>query len=139
MTAIGSGGPVAAIDVCYVEAPAIAAGLSAAAVAKVGRTALKVRNPANVPDADARAVIERFEQAWTNAPGSPAPEHFVVAADGSARYMQGIVTLGLCTSCHGSELTPEVAAAIRTRYPDDEATGFAVGSLRGAFLIDWPR
>jgi hypothetical protein len=46
MAAIVDGGPVAAIDGCREEAPEIAARLSVKADAHVGRTALRVRNPA---------------------------------------------------------------------------------------------
>ena len=137
MATLGSEGPVAAIEVCQVEAPVIAAGLSAGAQARVGRTALKVRNPANTPDADARGVLEQFDATWA-ADRSAPPESFTIAQDGSARYMSGIVTQGLCVTCHGATLTPELAAAVAERYPADEATGYAVGDLRGAFLIDWP-
>jgi hypothetical protein len=137
MAAIGAGGPVAAIEVCHVEAPAIATQQSARAGARIGRTSLKVRNAANAPDPTARAVLERFEQDWA-ADRSAPPESYIVSADGSARYMGGIVTQGLCVTCHGATLTPELALAIAARYPDDAATGFAVGDLRGAFLIDWP-
>jgi hypothetical protein len=28
--------------------------------------------------------------------------------------------------------------AIQQRYPDDQATGFIVGDLRGAFVVSWP-
>jgi catalase-peroxidase len=34
--------------------------------------------------------------------------------------------------------TPEVRAAVSRLYPADEATGFAVGDLRGAFVVEWP-
>ena len=48
--AMAAGGPVAAISVCRERAPAIAARLSRESGAAVGRTALRVRNPANAPD-----------------------------------------------------------------------------------------
>jgi hypothetical protein len=65
-------------------------------------------------------------------------ERFAAASDGSARYMQAIVLQPMCAMCHGDSLAPEVRATIQENYPDDQATGFAVGELRGAFLIDWP-
>ena len=58
--AIQKGGPVAAIDVCHTRAPAIAARLSAESGARVGRTALKLRNSANAPGDLQRAVLEQF-------------------------------------------------------------------------------
>ena len=73
------------------------------------------------------------------AAGAPAPpQHFDARPDGSARYMSAIVTQPLCLTCHGSEIAPEVAAEIARHYPEDQATGFAAGDLRGAFLIEWP-
>jgi Protein of unknown function (DUF3365) len=135
--AISAGGPIGAIDVCKVEAPQIAAQLSASANARVGRTSLKVRNSNSAPDSAARAVLERFELAWRSDSNTP-PEMFAIAANGSARYMRAIPTQALCVTCHGPALAPDVAAAIAARYPNDAATGFAVGDLRGAFVIEWP-
>jgi hypothetical protein len=135
--ALGERGPVGAIEVCSLEAPEIAARLSASSGAAVGRTSLRVRNPANEPDDEARTTLERFERAWQRDAGAP-PEDFAVAVDGSARYMRAIPTQPLCVTCHGPAIAPELAAAIAQRYPTDRATGFAQGSLRGAFLIEWP-
>jgi mono/diheme cytochrome c family protein len=135
--ALGERGPVGAIEVCSLEAPEIAARLSTSSGAAVGRTSLRVRNPANEPDDEARTTLERFELAWQRDASAP-PEDFAVATDGSARYMRAIPTQPLCVTCHGPAIAPELAAAIAERYPTDRATGFAPGSLRGAFLIEWP-
>jgi hypothetical protein len=58
--------------------------------------------------------------------------------DGGATYMQAIVTQPLCVACHGTALAPDVASALARLYPSDRATGFAVGDLRGAFVVRWP-
>jgi hypothetical protein len=135
--AIATSGPVGAISVCSLEAPGIAERLSAQAGARVGRTSLKVRNPANAPDEAASATLQRFEREWQGSAGAP-PEAFSVAGDGSARYMRAIPTQPLCVVCHGTAIAPDVAAALAARYPADSATGFGVGTLRGSFVIDWP-
>lgn len=134
--AIAEGGPVAAIEVCRLEAPAIAKRLSIGA--SVGRTALRVRNPENRARDDERAVLERFSRQLAAGESANALEDYMVLADGSARYMKAIPTQPMCLTCHGSVLAPAVAAAIQHRYPSDEATGFAPGSLRGAFVVRWP-
>jgi hypothetical protein len=36
-------------------------------------------------------------------------------------------------------LSPDVAAKLHDLYPQDRATGFSVGDLRGAFIITAPR
>ena len=137
MSALGAGGPVEAIGICNVEASVIAARLSEDTGARVARTALRVRNPGNAPDAVARTVLTEFQRDLAAGAAAP-PEHFETDPDGSARYMSAIVTQPLCVVCHGAELAPEVSAAIEQHYPSDQATGFTAGDLRGAFIIDWP-
>ncbi|MEZ5550925.1 MAG: DUF3365 domain-containing protein [Pseudomonadales bacterium] len=135
--ALAAGGPLNAIGVCSEVAPVIAARQSAASGAQVSRTALRVRNPDNAPDEEARAVLEDFRQQISAGSAMPV-EYFQVNDDGSARFMKAIVLQPMCALCHGQTLAPEVHAAVQQHYPDDQATGFAVGELRGAFLIDWP-
>ena len=137
LSALRTDGPVDAIDICSVEASPIAIRLSEQAGASVGRTALRIRNPDNAPDASARDVMAAFERDLAEGATAP-PEHFETRPDGSARYMSAIVTQPLCVTCHGSDIAPEVATAVTQHYPADQATGFAVGDLRGAFVIEWP-
>lgn len=135
--ALATGGPVEAIAVCNLEAPQISARLSADSDARVARTALKVRNPANTADAAARDVLEAFRLELA-ADATRIPEHFETSADGTARYMRAIVMQPLCVVCHGAAVAPDVRAAVARLYPADEATGFALGDLRGAFVVEWP-
>lgn len=138
--AIAQGGPVAAIGVCRDEAPGIASEVSAATGAVVRRTSLRVRNPANEPDAWERKGLERFEQLKAGGADLAAVEfneRLVVDGRPVRRYLKPIVTLPLCTTCHGTSVSPELSAAISARYPTDRATGFAQGDLRGAFSVTW--
>ena len=139
--AIQKGGPVAAIDVCHTRAPAIAARLSAESGARVGRTALKLRNPANAPDDLQRAVLEQFagDLASGKIEGPLEAAFEIKRAGGIERhYMRAIPTEALCLTCHGETVAPELAAAIARDYPGDQATGFKQGELRGAFSVVWP-
>lgn len=136
--AIAQGGPVGAIGVCREQAPAIARELSAAGGARVSRTALRVRDPANTPQPWQRDVLLRFQERM--AAGEPADglEYFETPAGEGARYMKAIPTGPLCVTCHGNNLAADVQAALRGMYPEDAATGFAAGDLRGAFSVVWP-
>jgi hypothetical protein len=102
----------------------------------VGRTALRVRNPANAPDDWERKVMRRWDA------GEPAAYHEVVDTPGGPklRWMTPIRLVGLCTKCHGNdtEISTATRAAIQDRYPDDQATDFAVGDRRGAFTVTVP-
>jgi hypothetical protein len=139
--AIAEGGPVAAINVCYLRAPEIAAQLSQASGARVGRTALRVRNPSNAPDELERSVLEQFSADVGSGPVDRPLEAVFEIRRGDAverRYMRAIPTDALCLTCHGKTLAPELAAAIARDYPKDQATGFEQGQLRGAFSVVWP-
>ena len=83
MAALATGGSVEALAVCNLEAPQISARLSADSGARVARTALKVRNPANKPDAAASAVLEEFRSELAS-DATKIPEHFETSADGAA-------------------------------------------------------
>jgi hypothetical protein len=47
---------------------------------------------------------------------------------------------GLCLQCHGQpdDLAPGVVESLERLYPDDQATGFAEGDLRGWFWVEVP-
>lgn len=132
-------GPVGALEVCNVQAPAIAAAIDEREGVTVGRTSLKWRNPDNKPDAWERGILEKFAadkaggasnldlETWAVVPGPDGGRDF--------RYMKAIPTLPLCLKCHGTAVAPEVAEKIRTLYPEDHATGYGLGDLRGAFTV----
>ena len=46
-----------------------------------------------------------------------------------------IETKPVCIACHGSDISLTVREVIDTHYPNDQATGFDIGSLRGAFTL----
>jgi len=136
--AMTEGGIERAVAVCNEAAPEIAAGLSASRDMEIGRTALRVRNPDNAPDAWERAQLDAFAVRHETGEAFAGMEHAeVVTQDGAAvfRWMKPIPMGGLCAACHGENIEPATLAAIRALYPEDEATGFAPGALRGAFTV----
>jgi hypothetical protein len=125
-------GPEAAIDVCAVDAPRLAAEASRDGV-RVGRAAARLRSPANAAPSWAEAPMT--ELARTPREG----EHRVVSLEGGrVGYVETITTKPMCLGCHGSEIRPEVATRIASRYPNDHARGFADGDFRGIFWAELP-
>jgi hypothetical protein len=49
--------------------------------------------------------------------------------------MQAIPTGALCLQCHGENISPEVQAELARLYPEDKATGYSAGDIRGAFVV----
>ena len=140
-SAMEIGGPTAAIEVCKIAAPDIAAEALEERGWRIGRTSLKLRNPANAPDAWELDVLRDFEARRTAGEDPAGIDHaeFVVRGDKRTfRYMKAIGTQPVCTVCHGTSIAPEVAAALDALYLEDRARGFKVGDIRGAFSIAQP-
>ncbi len=140
--ALESGGPVEAIAVCNERAPALAEETAADSGWRVARTSLKLRNPDNAPDAWESAVLRNFD-ARAAGGEDPAMIEFsaVVEQQGQRtfRYMKAIPTAEKpCLACHGKEIAPKVAARLAELYPEDAATGYSAGEIRGAFTLSRP-
>jgi len=125
-------GPESAIRACKEKAPQIADALSVDGVL-VGRTSHKLRNPANTAPNWVTPVLEAYLSM-----GSARTPAVVPLADNRIGYVEPIVMQALCLNCHGDALQPELAARIREDYPQDAATGFSVGDLRGVFWAEFP-
>ena len=52
--------------------------------------------------------------------------------------MKAIPTAELCLACHGTKIDPVVAAKLTELYPRDQARGYKVGDIRGAFTFIEP-
>lgn len=125
-------GPAEAIQVCRVQAPGIADALSVEGV-RMGRTSHKLRNPDNTsPD-----WVNPIMKTYLEDPSSRAPRA-VELPDNRRGYVEPIIVQPLCLTCHGSELAPAVSEQIAALYPDDQATGFEAGDLRGVFWLEFP-
>ncbi len=126
-------GPPAAIDACRIKAPEIAARLSSEGV-RMGRSSHRLRNPANASPAWITGVLERYLT-------DPADRGPVVVELGDDRlgYIEPIVAQPMCLACHGTSIAEPVQVAIDALYPDDKATGFEAGDLRGVFWVEFER
>ena len=122
-------GPEVAISVCKLEAPSIAAKLSTGGVT-MGRTSHRLRNPANAGPAWAEAVLQDYLGA--DADIGPQVRRL---DDGRTGYVEPIRMQAMCLTCHGTAVTPELTARINREYPEDKATGFEAGDLRGVFWV----
>ncbi|MGM0562933.1 MAG: Tll0287-like domain-containing protein [Pseudomonadota bacterium] len=132
--AMQEGGPVHAIDVCAVKAPDIASTLSAQTGWEVSRVSLKTRNPEAKPDEWERKQLKAFEQRQKSGESAESIST-QLKTESEFRYMQAQGTGGLCLTCHGENVAPEVQAKLDELYPKDRATGYQAGDIRGAISL----
>jgi hypothetical protein len=143
--AMSTDGPVAAVSVCKESAPAIARQLSIANDAKVTRVGTRVRNQnMGVPNAWQKEALTQFEARLSQGEKAADVEYWQVADNGHGkselRYAKAIAIQPQCLSCHGSaqDIAAPLAEKLRIEYPNDQATGYSVGQLRGAVVVTRP-
>ena len=138
--AIQQSGPAGAIGSCREEAPKMARAASEQSGWQIRRVSLKNRNPKAVPDDWERQALESFERSQAaGADASQLERWDTVTENGQSvrRYMRALPTQAMCLQCHGKaeDLGAGVAQRLGQLYPDDHATGYSVGQIRGAMTL----
>lgn len=131
--AMAQGGAVEAIKICAKEAPYIAAELSKQHGVFVQRVSDQTRNANNAPS-DAQSEVLAY---FAANPGQNE-RIYQTLEDGSNLFAQAITVQEPCLTCHGKNIAPSVKKALQATYPNDAATGYKKGDLRGMFSVTWP-
>jgi len=131
------GNPINAIHVCSVKAQEMSAKYSNEGLS-IRRVSRRYRNPADEPDVYELHRLGEFQRLHDR--NELPTESIQVVRDGgtkSLRYMKPIVIKQPCMMCHGQvgEIDNQVLDTIHSQYPGDQAIGYKVGDLRGAFTV----
>jgi hypothetical protein len=129
-------GAAGALEVCRRDAYAVAADIGMQQGLTMGRTSHKLRNPGNRPRPWAAAVVaenagRKYNEAKT----------YAVDLGSQVGVLVPIVMGESCSLCHGAKswLPTDVAGILKESYPDDQATGFATGDIRGWVWAEVPK
>ena len=138
MSAMQSGGALEAIEVCNTRAVPISEKVSLENSMNLSRVSLKNRNPDNAPNEWQTEVLNGFETR-KKAGEAPVDLNWNQISDTENgrefRFMKAIPTGGLCLQCHGTAIAPKLAEKLSELYPEDKATGYSEGDMRGAFVV----
>ncbi len=137
LTAMAEGGPMTAVSVCHDLAPKLTQEISEKHEVIIGRTALRTRNAQNAADAWEIAVLEQFNQRLANGEAMDTLVYAEQTSDGF-RLMKAIPMGGPCLACHGSTIPAALSEKTYELYPQDQARGFQIGEIRGAFTVRVP-
>ena len=139
-SAMQQGGVSNALPFCSLVASPLTAGLASKHGVTIRRVTHKARNPGDRADGSELAILKHFEAALTGT--NPPPPVVTNYAGTTVTFFAPIVLNNeLCLKCHGEpgkDISAENLAVIQRLYPQDEATGFKLGQLRGAWRIDIP-
>ncbi|MFA0961791.1 DUF3365 domain-containing protein [Roseivirga sp. BDSF3-8] len=135
--AIEAHGVPGAVTFCNVEALSLMDSLSTATKSRIRRVSQRYRNPKDEPNELEANLLDAYAYSveQNEAPG----DNIQMLDNGKILYTKPIL-LGaeLCLNCHGtkSEISPETQSQINELYPQDKATGYQIGQLRGMWSIE---
>lgn len=140
--AIAGKGVEGAIEFCNIEALPITQETADKYQIKVKRVSLKTRNPHNNPDENELQVLEAYAYNVENNIET-RPNVQKIGGGETLLYTKAIqIPSGLCLNCHGEpgkDIHEETLNKINELYPDDKATGYKVGDLRGMWSLYIPK
>lgn len=129
-----------ALKYCNVHAYPIVDSLEKKHDVGIKRASLHVRNPKDKPDEEEADILAEYESAIAN---GQTPSPVVILDDKQVRYARPIILSNqLCLNCHGiigKDIKENHYEVIRALYPEDNATGFKLGDLRGIWSIKFNR
>lgn len=133
---IKANGHAASVKLCNIQAPAITKASSAEGGNTdwtISRSSLRLRNPSNATEGWIGSVMLDFEK--RKAAGEPVKDiaHTEVR-DGKFYLVKAIPTKPGCVACHGESIAEDVKVKLAELYPNDKATGFNIGDIRGVFI-----
>jgi len=131
MNSFMKGGAKGSITVCKTKAPEVAKTVSQKHGLKIGRTSFKIRNSeTNQPPKWAEEFVAKKSPHQT----------YVDLNEDRLGVLFPIKVNSFCLNCHGEKdkLGEGVAEALAANYPNDKATGFKDGDLRGYFWVEVP-
>jgi hypothetical protein len=140
--AIAEKGPVGAVEFCNVEALPLTQSVAEKYGVVIKRVSEKNRNPKNSPQEVEKPLLDAYayntEEGRKNAPNVQKLDD-----DETLLFTKAIVIPGgLCLNCHGTpgeEVADDTYERIKALYPEDKATGYQIGDLRGMWSIHIPK
>ena len=142
--AVAEKGVVGAIPVCRDQAPLLIKEKRLETGWDIRRVSLKTRNAERgTPDLwEVRQLADFNIRAVNGEKPETLEKSEIVMVDGKPvfRYMKALPVANVCLTCHGpsENMDADLKARLRETYPHDQATGYAIGQIRGALTVKRP-
>src|SRR6266545_139070 len=130
LTELEKGGYDSAVRVCSEVAQNVTQEFNRETGHSARRVSMGYRNAKDIPDSYESQKREK----------KLAGEYYEVVREQGRdylRYLKPIVASKMCLNCHGQpdQISPQVMAVLKEKYPNDRATGYREGDLRGAVSV----
>lgn len=141
---VATKGAAGAISVCKGLAPALIADKRKETGWDIRRVSLKTRNPQRgTPDLwEARQLADFNARSALGEKPESLEKSEIVTINGKPvlRYMKALPVADVCLKCHGpvDMQDADLKAELARNYPQDRATGYLKGEIRGALTVKRP-
>ena len=134
------GGAMKAINVCSDTAADMTQIYSEKNNVIVKRASNKNRNDNNKPDSFEEKALAHFSDLLNSGKLTndiSLIENVEINKKDFVKFAKPILVDAPCLNCHGTkeQISKEVAEVINTKYPNDKATGYKIGDLRGVISV----
>jgi hypothetical protein len=131
------GGYEAAAKFCSMNAYPLTDSLAKEYKVFLKRVSNKYRNPDNKPSELEKGILEAYEYSIEQGDKLESNVQFIRPGD-TILYNNPIrIPSEFCLNCHGTpdQISEEVRTILQEEYPNDKATGYKVGDLRGMWSL----
>ena len=133
-TQMQTNGAIGALHFCSQNALSLSDQVAKETQTSLKRISTNERNPVNKATADEAALLKKWNDSLKN--GQPLPPYAIVNLSPSTAvyYKPIVINNEACLKCHGN-VEGEMAKEIKAAYPEDKATGYKMGDLRGMIAV----
>lgn len=131
------GGYEAAAEFCSMNAYPLTDSLANEYKIFLKRVSNKNRNPENTPSDLEKQILDAYEYSVEQGDELGSNVQFIRPGDTILFNKPIQITSELCLNCHGkaSQISEEVQTVLKQEYPNDKATGYKLGDLRGMWSL----
>ncbi len=131
------GGFEAAAQYCSMKAYPLTDSLANQYKVYLSRVSLKNRNPANEAKGLEKGLLEAYADAHENDIELNTNVQFIRPGDSILYNKPIFIASNVCLNCHGSkdDISSEIQQLLSAQYPNDKATGYKTGDLRGMWSV----
>ncbi len=138
MTQMKQGGPPQALPFCNSQAILLTDKIAGQEHVRIKRVSKLFRNGNNKPSKIEIGIIEDYE--IKKLQGNLLAPVLLSRPSGEPQFYAPIIINSKCLVCHGvvgEQVSKTTDSLIKTLYPNDLATGYKVGDLRGIWSIQF--
>lgn len=131
-----SDGAIGALHFCSQNALVLTDSIAKDTGTSIRRVSLKNRNPVNTAEKEEQSLLKLWEKMVQNRQALPDYEIKKISSSQSIYYKPILINNEACLKCHGEIQTDTpLGKAIAATYPEDKATGYKMGDLRGMIAV----